>query len=274
MLRTLLRESEQPPLIAWLEKHAPTLPERHLGLKMPDESDLPDFSSAFHIETVPLDLHSPKQLRSSANACSLHRSNVRRRLNNITIAVAKDAVFCFIYAANIDWLRNEGAEILFFSPLAGEAVPKHADALWLPGGYPELHAKALSESNSWNSLREFIDNNKPVLAECGGMMALGKSIFTKEAQQRGAEADRMTGILPHHFVMQDRLAGLGYREDGSGVRGHEFHHSRREAADHDLPPAFRVNHGDAGIRYKNLRASYIHWYFSSQPEEVSSWFRA
>ena len=74
--------------------------------------------------------------------------------------------------------------------------------------------------------------------------------------------------------MQDRLAGLGYREEQSGVRGHEFHHSRRN--DPPSPPraAFALARGDDGIRHRNLRASYIHWYFPSQPEAVASWFMA
>ena len=203
------------------------------------------------------------------------------RLRGKRIAVARDAAFCFIYPANLDWLRSEGAEIAVFSPLAGEPVPAGADALWLPGGYPELHLERLSASPSLAAIRDFIERGGPTLAECGGMMVLGEAI----------DDVPMAGVLPCRFAMRNRLAALGYRRTAGGVRGHEFHHSERvftadarsghhrgvaENAEEDgragLARAFDVPRGDAGIRYRNLRASYIHWYFPGQPEEVASWF--
>lgn len=252
LLREFLVEYDLPPLMAWLGKDAPKLPERHLGLKMPRELDMPDFSACLHIE---------KAFYTTECAEISEIDNSAELLCGKVIAVAKDAAFCFIYAANLEWLNEQGAKVMFFSPLAGEAVPNDVDALWLPGGYPELHLEALSASASWSSVGDFIKVGKPVLAECGGMMVLGESINDV----------KMAGILSCDFIMQDKLAGLGYREDASGVRGHEFHHSKREFTA-NAQSAFEVNRGDAGIRYKNLRASYIHWYFASQSDEVVSWF--
>jgi cobyrinic acid a,c-diamide synthase len=80
----------------------------------------------------------------------------------------------------------------------------------------------------------------------------------------------MAAILPYTSVMKNRLVGLGYREEASGVRGHEFHHSQR-INDEDLPACFNLNRGDKGLRYKNLRASYIHWYFPSASPIVAGW---
>jgi len=267
ILRELLVEFELPPLIAWMGKGAPQLPERHLGLKMPGELDLPDFSESFHVEK---DFFTADPL-GSVSCFAIHLQpqrtqsfageNNRQRLRGKKIAIAKDVAFCFVYSANIEWLVSEGAEIFYFSPLAGEEMPENVDVMWLPGGYPELHLEALSQSPSLISMRDFIESGNPVLAECGGMMVLGESI----------NGVAMAAMLPCSFKMQDKLAGLGYREDSSGVRGHEFHHSKREGGSYS-PAAFQVQRGDAGIRYKNLRASYIHWYFSSQPEEVTSWF--
>ncbi len=311
ILRTLLDEYDLPPLLAWMGKGAPQLPERHLGLKMPSEGDLPDFSEHFHVEgdwcSAPA-RHTPmfseehaasmsKQddmprhsreggnlsaethgqsleipaLAEMAKACTpssaSHMPSQAQQpmqplhLRGQRIAVAKDAAFCFIYPANIAWLKMQGAEVVYFSPLAGDGVPEDADALWLPGGYPELHREALSQSPALASIADFIASDKPTLAECGGMMVLGAAM----------DGVPMAGVLPFHIYMQDKLASLGYREEQNGVRGHEFHHSKREDFQ-GMKPCFDVQRGDAGMRHQHLRASYIHWYFPSQPEEVVTWF--
>lgn len=303
LLRELLQEFELPALVAWLGKNAPQLPERHLGLKMPSELDLPDFSNHFHVEKLFCTTKARRNGEKKTDPPEMSKQYVEsleqtehlssfapllgelveplrgNLLKNKTIAISKDEAFCFIYAANIEWLEAQGAVVVYFSPLAGDEVPDHADALWLVGGYPELHLEALSQSKSLPSIRDFIESNQPVLAECGGMMLLGQSIMLTFEAQRCGETQRtsMIGILPCDFVMQDKLAGLGYREDARGVRGHEFHHSKREMTAEaqrrgGMQPAFEVNRGDSGMRYKNLRASYIHWFFSSQPKEVALWF--
>jgi len=234
-------------------------------LVMPEAEGVPDFSEVFRVGetfcTTEARRHRGKE-----------RKNGSQLLDGVTVAVARDAAFCFIYAENVAWLQQEGACVQFFSPLAGEPVPQGADGLWLPGGYPELHGPALSQSTSWDSVRTMIDAGKPVLAECGGMMVLGASMIPTGLKQGLA----MAGVLACDFMMQERLAGLGYREDASGVRGHEFHHSIRtnRTGTPSYSDAFVVKRGDAGMRYKNLRASYIHWYFPSQPKEVASWLSA
>jgi len=302
ILRELLDEFDLPPLLAWLGKNAPQLPERHLGLKMPNELNFPNFSDALHVENTFFTTEAQRHRETKGINQEVHSRSILNRekttpknpsvplclcgelLKNKTIAVAKDKACCFIYPANIEWLKNQGAEVTYFSPLAGDDVPEEADALWLPGGYPELHLEALNQSRSWASIRDFIESGKPVLAECGGMMLLGEEIivtegFDKLTHQGRGETQRtnMVGILPCQFVMQDKLAGLGYREEKSGVRGHEFHHSKRELTAEaqrrgEMQSAFEVNRGDSGLRYKKLHASYIHWYFSSNSKKVASWF--
>jgi cobyrinic acid a,c-diamide synthase len=276
ILRELLVDNDLPPLLAWLNKDAPTLPERHLGLKMPCELDLPDFSDCLHVKqeftTAParggLLASGNSSQTQSARRFAEKNNQISQLLCDKKIAVAKDAAFCFIYPANIEWLQSQGAEVAYFSPLAGEEVPQNADVMWLPGGYPELHLLALEQSTSWASVCNFIESDKPVLAECGGMMILGQSITDKTG-----ETAQMANILPCSFSMQDKLAGLGYRAEESGVTGHEFHHSKRESLE-NLQPCFEVNRGDTGIRHKKLRASYIHWYFSSQPDVMAAWLGA
>ncbi len=260
ILKDLLDEHGLPPLFAWMEKNAPELPERHLGLKRPDEGDVPDFLPFFHLDDNILSdafIHSVDK--------DVATQSQRPLLAGKTIAVAKDPACCFIYPANVNWLKEAGAEVRFFSLVGGEPLPENTDALWLPGGYPELYAEALSKSPSWISILKFIAADKPVLAECGGAMLLGKAMVDLNGKRWP-----MASVFPYVSVMEKRLVSLGYRQESSGINGHEFHHSRREN-DRGLEPCFNVAKGDKGVRYKNVRASYIHWYFSSAPEVMAGW---
>ncbi len=259
IIRDLLKEHHLPPLFAWMDKNAPPLPERHLGLKRPEEGDVPDFLPSFNLDDNILS-EAFADLDKKQSISNEHQPLLKGK----TIAIAKDPACCFIYPANINWLKKEGAEVRFFSPVGGEPVPK-ADALWLPGGYPELYAEALSKSNSWSSIRKMIEAETPVLAECGGAMLLGKELVDLDGK-----AWSMAGVFPYSSIMEERLVAIGYREDEHGMKGHEFHHSHRDN-DGDLPHCFKTNAGDQGVRYKNVRASYVHWYFSSAPETITTW---
>ena len=259
LLRDALAEYRLPPLIAWLSKQASVLEERHLGLKTPDMEQLPDFAAALQVDEALL-----SAVFSQWRGSETVQADTSALLQGKTVAIAKDQACCFIYPANVDWLMAQGAGVEYFSPLAGEAVPD-ADALWLPGGYPELHVKQLARSATWESLKAFIESGKPVLAECGGAMLLGEALLAIDGRSWP-----MADILPFVSRMQNKLAALGYREEASGMRGHEFHFSIRESKA-SLAPAFACN-GDQGIRYKNLRASYNHWYFASAPRAASEWF--
>ncbi|MDT8426795.1 MAG: cobyrinate a,c-diamide synthase [Methyloprofundus sp.] len=259
LLKAVLQEHQQPPLIAWMAKDAPVLPERHLGLVRPSEAVLPDFLPFFHVEVENL-----LALFADVNR-HFAEQNPGQLLKGKKIAIAQDAACCFIYPANLEFLQAQGAALLFFSPVAGDAIPESADTLWLPGGYPELFAGALSRSNTWASLRVFIDAGKPVLAECGGAMLLGEALIDLDGTSWA-----MANILPFRSKMQTKLASLGYREDASGIKGHEFHHSVRES-EQKLAPYLQTDRGDQGVRYKRVRASYVHWYFASAPEVICKW---
>ena len=132
-----------------------------------------------------------------------------RLLAGQTVAVARDAAFCFIYAANLDTLRELGAQLAFFSPLANEPVPA-CDAVWLPGGYPELHTHALANSQTCrDSMKAHVAQGRPLWAECGGMMALTEVLELADGSQH-----RMAGLLPGrgrrdgHRAVQDLQAEL------------------------------------------------------------------
>jgi cobyrinic acid a,c-diamide synthase len=201
-----------------------------------------------------------------------------------TVAVARDAALCFIYEANLQTLRELGAEVVFFSPLADAALPP-CDAVWLPGGYPELHAAALSANHALrDALQAHVAQGKPVWAECGGMMLL----FDELVDKAGA-THTMWGLLPGRVVMQKRLAALGPQQldvpNGSGgshgsLRGHTFHWS---LTDTPLLPIARTQRpgpaaqpvasgadGEALYAHGSVRASYFHAWFPSAPTAVAA----
>jgi len=199
-------------------------------------------------------------------------------LQGQTIAVARDAAFCFIYAANLDCLRDLGAELVFFSPLADVALPA-CDALWLPGGYPELHATTIASNSALrDSLAAHIAAGKPVWAECGGMMALFDTLITADGQRHA-----QWGLVPGCVTMHKRLAALGPQQLqlASGLlRGHTFHYSTTETA---LPPVTRTarpdtsaqpDAGEALWQHGSVRASYFHAWFASCPAAVVELFSA
>lgn len=195
------------------------------------------------------------------------------KLKHRRIAVAKDACFSFIYPANLDLLRALGAEVKTFSPLAGDPLPD-CDALWLPGGYPELHAEALaSHPTFFAALREHLCANKPMLAECGGMLALLDTL----ADADGCEHP-MASLIPGGSTMQKRLAALGLQTiawpEGE-LRGHTFHYSTMATSLTPIATATNPNAGRAAeALYASgpLRASYIHHYFPSNPTAIAAFF--
>ena len=192
------------------------------------------------------------------------------------IAVARDAAFCFIYAANLDTLRELGAELVFFSPLADTALPA-CDAVWLPGGYPELHAALLAANTGLrDSLRAHVARGLPVWAECGGMMLLFEELVQTEGTRQA-----LWGLLPGNVTMQKRLAALGPQQlalDGRVLRGHTFHYS---TCDTPLPAQTRTSRPDTPIDASagealwvsgSIRASYFHAWFASHPQATADLF--
>ena len=146
------------------------------------------------------------------------------------IAVARDEAFCFLYADNLDALRESGAELRFFSPLHDSALLE-ADGLYLPGGYPELHAAALSENTAMReSIAAAVRAGLPTVAECGGFLYLGRSL-----EGTDGKAHPMCGVLPGMGVRTDRLQRFGYQtleapadsllfRAGEAIPAHEFHY--------------------------------------------------
>ena len=246
------------------------LPERHLGLLQAAEiGDLDarlDRLADSLAQTGAADL--PLPVPFAARPAPV----VPPLLAGTTIAIARDAAYGFIYPANVDTLRALGATLRFFSPVAGDPLPA-CDAVWLPGGYPELHGDRLAANPGfWRALREHVDGGKPALAECGGMMSLLEQVVDKSGT-----AHALGGLLSGRAVMQPRLAALGMQvadlPEGR-LTGHTFHYSK---TDTPLVPLLHAQtpdgrKGEAIYRRQRLTASYVHFYFPSDPVAVGALF--
>ena len=262
------------PVLASLGRQQQSLPERHLGLVQPEEVAQIDTMLDALAEQLTIDDTAWNGLPEIRFEASVVPDAVGRPLAGKTIAVARDAAFAFIYPANLDCLRELGASLVFFSPLADEAVPDEADAVYLPGGYPELHASVLGQALCWQaSIRAAHQAGKAIVAECGGMMALAETLL----DQQGTVWP-MSGLLQGQVAMQKRLAALGPQawDTAQGeLRGHAFHYSRFETS--CTPFAHTTKHGsgepgEAIYRDGKLTASYFHAYFPSCPGAVAQLF--
>jgi len=264
------------PLLGRMPRQEKSLPERHLGLLPPEEIEgfgrlLDNLADQLQLDgeawqKLPANLLLEPE-RKDDGGDGLH-------LQGRTIAIARDSAFAFLYPANLDCLRAMGATLCFFSPLADETIPAHADGLYLPGGYPELHAAALSQAERWRaSVRDFHLRDRPIWAECGGLMALTETLV----DQAGA-AWPMAGLLPGTVSMQRRLAGLGSQAmptRAGELRGHTFHYSQFETS--LVPRAVTRKNpsgaaGEAVYCHGSLAASYFHAYFPSCPQAAASLF--
>ena len=217
-----------------------------------------------------LDLDHLLELSARADvAVALPKGRVRSS-DRARIGIARDAAFCFYYRDNLELLCSLGAELIEFSPIADRSLPPGLDGVYLGGGYPELHAEALSANESMRAaIAEFAATDAPVYAECGGFMYLTQAIADAQGQTWP-----MAGIFPTIARMQKRLAKLGYIEvessepdgwlaPGERARGHEFRYSEIDPVPETIHRAYR----DAaeGYRVRSVLGSYVHLHFLSCP---------
>ncbi|MDD1696402.1 MAG: cobyrinate a,c-diamide synthase [Methanoregula sp.] len=267
--RSMVESSLNTPAIGWIPREEKlVVKSRHLGLMMAHESGaMADFGKVIE-ENADLDV-----LIASASLAPPFRTGLG--LDNTghcvraSVGVAFDDAFCFYYQDNLDLLRRAGAELVFFSPLTSP-LPE-VDAVYLGGGYPELHLPGLSSSRCRQDLKEAADFGMPVFAECGGLLYLAREIASDKTYP-------MCNILPATAEMTGQIQALGYvkgesvRSDsflpaGLQISGHEFHYSRLDPA-RDARFALRLSRGkgiDAGkdgMTSRNAVGSYTHVYFT------------
>ncbi|WP_290578282.1 cobyrinate a,c-diamide synthase [Algiphilus sp.] len=245
------------------------LPSRHLGLVQAGELDdletrLDHAAGQLVWSAVPI----PEVAFEAPDA-----SVPEPLLAGTRIALARDAAFAFIYPANVALLKAMGAEVLPFSPLAGDPLPD-CDAAWLPGGYPELHLTALSSNDALRAdLSAHVAAGKPLLAECGGMLALLEALADADGN-----AAPMWGLLEGSARLQKRFAGLGPQQvvlPEGALRGHTYHHARMDTGTDPLVHATCPNGGpnaEAVYRRQRMTATFVHFYFPSNPVAAAKLF--
>jgi len=249
-----------------------SIPDRHLGLFMGDESPLKDEKLELLIETIEscIDLDCLLTYKSSLKIDSRKnedRSDVKGR--TLRLGIAQDKAFCFYYQDNIDLLEQNGFEIHFFSPLADTALPPNLDMLYFGGGYPELYSEQLSSNKTMiEDIRKYVHNGGRIYAECGGFMYLGEKLIDQQGQSHS-----VVGIFPMITQMRNRLSRLGYREatlmkdcllgqKGEQLYGHEFHYSEIIEMSSEVERIYRLQDGSyEGYRVKNVMGGYLHLHF-------------
>lgn len=248
-----------------------TLPERHLGLLQAFE--LPDIEARIADTAKLWAQHSFTNLPPEVSFAPAQLPRIECTLQGVKIAVARDAAFSFLYRTNLDVLRDLGAELHFFSPLNDATLPV-ADSVYLPGGYPELHLQKLAGNTPMlDALRTHHAAGKPILAECGGMLYALQTLTDKQG-----ESVKLLGLLEGVAVMQPRLTALSLQSVAlpqGMLRGHTFHYSKLESnlisiARGSCPNGYATR--EAVYQQDRLTASYIHFYFPSNPQAVAQLF--
>lgn len=275
------------PVLGFLKREdVIEIPERHLGL-IPsiERGELkPLFDSLADLITANIDLAKLIELSECESVTyteALFPSIQQPK--QVKIAVAKDAAFNFYYPENLELLEAYGAEIEYFSPLAGDPLPGDADGLYIGGGFPEEFAEQLMRNEDVKeAIIQSITAGIPTLAECGGFMYLSEGI-----EDTAGKYYPMLGLVPGKVKMQRKLAALGYRAitgtTGNFLlgpldhaKGHEFHYSVFQPNGEQEIQAAYVTKGLRGIKQEgylqfNVVAGYTHFHFASAPEMVQRW---
>lgn len=245
-----------------------SLPERHLGLVQAGEhADLEEYlGRASEICRENVDLAAIENAATALVPAGANSARLPAPLGQ-RIAVARDVAFAFSYPHLLNFWQRQGAQISFFSPLADESPVTDADAVFLPGGYPELHAAKLAAAENFKAgIRQAAASGALIYGECGGYMVLGTGLIDTEGT-----AHEMLGLLPLETSFQDRKRHLGYRSIKalgdlpwtSFLSAHEFHYasiitegnaerlfSASDADENKLP--------DMGLRVQNVMGSFAH----------------
>lgn len=253
------------------------LPDRHLGLiQAVEHANLENFlnlAASLVEKNIDIDafLSLAQPLKLSGDVTSYPIAPLGQR-----IAIADDEAFSFRYQITLNGWKSQGAELCFFSPLDDQAPPRDADAVYLPGGYPELHCYRLASSKKFmHGLRQAEERGAMIFGECGGYMVLGKGLIDVEGK-----CHAMAGLLPLETSFAKRKLHLGYREveidakaaRGSGgilgspgqrFRGHEFHYAtiHGQSAGNPLFHSYDAagnKLGTAGLANGRVLGSFIH----------------
>jgi cobyrinic acid a,c-diamide synthase len=279
VIRDALAQAGGPPILGALPRlDGDPLPGRHLGLVTAGEHPRTReaIATAARLAEAHLDLGTLLEIAGRAPAVELPERETPQKGSPVRIGVLQDEAFSFYYPENLEALEELGAELVFFSALAGDGLPD-VEALYVGGGFPELYAARLAECRGLGeSLRAAVADGMPVYAECGGLMYLGKELVTDGV------AHPMAGVIDLVVEQTSRPEGHGYAEGtveranpffetGARLRGHEFHYSRaqggasRAATVVGLERGTGIGDGRDGIVEGRVWASYLHLHALGTP---------
>lgn len=254
-----------------------TIDQRHLGLvpAVERENSINHINNWSEVIKQSIDLDRLMEIMKEAPKINSNLEPIWNKLNKekVKIGVAYDEVFNFYYKENIESLEANRAKIEYFSPLKDESIPD-VDGIYIGGGYPELFSKELSNNKTMlKDIKDFHLANRPIFAECGGLMYLMNSIHD----------DKMSGIYPYKSILTDRVQALKYtitevQEDniiskkGEVINGHEFHYSKVLVDNLQNKLAFKITRGKGsynnqdGFMSRNTLASYVHTHVAAMPD--------
>ena len=275
LLAPMLEEETGLPVLGFL----PKLPEavigsRHLGLYTAAEVENLQQKLALLADAAEEHIDWPRLLALCEKEPPALPVQPETPPARVRIAVAQDEAFCFTYAETLEAFRDAGAEVVFFSPLRDTALPENIGGLYLPGGYPELHARELSENTSLlREIKQKIESGLPTAAECGGFLYLGQSLTDAEGQSWP-----MAGVLPGEAKDAGRLVRFGYAalsadsdsmlfRAGESFPVHEFHHWDSTANGTALAAKKPVGGAEwrCGSVNEHFYAGFPHLYWAGTP---------
>jgi cobyrinic acid a,c-diamide synthase len=288
MVKKAVEEATGLPLLGWIPKSKELmLPERHLGLVAAwEEEDPGDPRSVVSVGQrfaallrEKLDIKALLKIAEAAPRLSAPAGRAGTPSTGTTavrLGVAMDKAFHFYYQDNLDILESLGAELVPFSPISETKLPKELDGLYFGGGYPELHARQLSENTGMlSSIREASLSGMPIYGECGGLMYLARRLDTDEG------SFPMAGIFDAEIEMGGKLSALGYHDAitrqnsilgpaGSKMTGHIYRWSRFRKLPEDPLWLFELEKGDKqsfdGFSVRRSVGAYLHIHFAGSPD--------
>jgi cobyrinic acid a,c-diamide synthase len=289
LLESAIEARCKTPILGWLPREpAIAIPERHLGLHAAAETESLLDAECLERQIDRLASLAEKHFKVDALLrldCPLDIAIATAKTKAVPtgesaplrIGVARDRAFSFYYEDNLDLLREQGAEIVPFSPIADRALPAGLDALYFGGGYPELYARELSENTAMlEQVRAFVRSGGHVYAECGGLLYLSQQLSTSDGS-----VYPLLGIVPLAMEMTGQLVDFGYvtvtfiqscllGPAGTSIRGHSFHYSRI-CSSAEVATSYQVEFSLSGRQQQEgftcgpVLASYIHLHFRANP---------
>ncbi len=272
------------PIVGIIERNKEiSMEERHLGLipteELEDKKKRAIIRSAKYVSEQ-IDIDKIRAVWNAPSEVCIRQSKVQSSNGRLRVAVALDESFNFYYADNLDALRNQHVNLLFFSPVHDCTLPEEISGIILGGGFPEVLSEKLSRNHTMKmSILKAAENGTPIYAECGGLMYLTRTISDCELERRNNKKwkkKKMVGLIDADTFMAQKLT-LNYTKancsasllsNTSNIRGHEFHYSKIRNIAHDARFAYTMTRGNGiegkkdGFSVHNCLASYMHIHFA------------